>query len=80
MVTTLIPKLIFMSLYARDPSYWTHPEEFLPERFMGIQNFQSLPFGGGRRNCPEEDMDMEEDAGLTVAKLPLKLVPMTYCP
>ncbi|TYK15663.1 cytochrome P450 71B26-like [Cucumis melo var. makuwa] len=51
-----------------------------PKTHLHVINFQSLPFGGGRRNCPEEDMDMEEDAGLTVAKLPLKLVPMTYCP
>ena len=53
-----------MSLYARDSSYPTHPEEFLPERFMGIQNFQSLPFGGGRRNCP----------GMNVGIVMMKLV------
>lgn len=100
----------------RDPNYWTCPEEFLPERFMGSnidykgQNFELLPFGAGRRICPgmnmgivtmelalanlllqfnwklpdgmkEEDMDMEEDAGLTIAKKsPLKLIPIAYRP
>lgn len=94
----------------RDPNYWTNPEEFLPERFMGSnvdykgQNFEFLPFGAGRRICPGMNMgivtmelalanlllhfnwklpngvkevDMEEDAGLTVAKKsPLKLIPI----
>ncbi|XP_022956391.1 cytochrome P450 71B26-like [Cucurbita moschata] len=95
----------------RDPQYWTNPEEFFPERFIGSnidykgQNFELLPFGGGRRICPginmatltvelalanlllcfdwklpdemkEEDVDMEEDVGLTVAqKSPLQLIP-----
>lgn len=94
----------------RDPNYWTNPEKFLPERFMGSnvdykgQNFEFLPFGAGRRICPGMNMgivtmelalanlllhfnwklpngvkevDMEEDAGLTVAKKsPLKLIPI----
>ncbi|KAJ4829707.1 hypothetical protein Tsubulata_027572 [Turnera subulata] len=50
----------------RDPSLWTDPEEFIPERFMVDsdknpeqrqldirgQNFSYLPFGTGRRACP----------------------------
>ncbi|PKI40439.1 hypothetical protein CRG98_039163 [Punica granatum] len=42
----------------RDPATWKDPEEFIPERFLGLdmdvkgRSFELLPFGGGRRICP----------------------------
>ncbi|OWM71911.1 hypothetical protein CDL15_Pgr017794 [Punica granatum] len=42
----------------KDPTLWKNPDKFIPERFLGLdidvkgQNFELLPFGGGRRICP----------------------------
>ncbi|OWM73533.1 geraniol 8-hydroxylase-like [Punica granatum] len=42
----------------RNLASWKNPDEFIPERFLGLdvdvkgQNFELLPFGGGRRICP----------------------------
>ncbi|MCD7452617.1 hypothetical protein HAX54_017596 [Datura stramonium] len=43
----------------RDAEFWEDAESFLPERFINStnvefigQNFEYLPFGGGRRMCP----------------------------
>ncbi|PKI40445.1 hypothetical protein CRG98_039169 [Punica granatum] len=42
----------------RDTATWKNPDEFIPERFLGLdmdvkgRNFELLPFGGGRRICP----------------------------
>lgn len=47
---------------ARDPAFWPHPHQFLPDRFldggthahvhMTGHHFQLLPFGAGKRVCP----------------------------
>ncbi|XP_048141861.1 premnaspirodiene oxygenase-like [Rhodamnia argentea] len=51
---------VLINAYAmgRDPSYWTNPDKFEPERFIkssvdykGV-HYQFLPFGSGRRVCP----------------------------
>ncbi|KVH89171.1 geraniol 8-hydroxylase-like [Cynara cardunculus var. scolymus] len=42
----------------RDPSIWSNPETFMPERFLEAdisykgQDFEFIPFGTGRRICP----------------------------
>ncbi|MQL81103.1 hypothetical protein Taro_013550, partial [Colocasia esculenta] len=43
---------------ARNPDYWSSPEQFRPERFLQScidfrgSDFQFIPFGAGRRICP----------------------------
>lgn len=44
----------------RDPSLWSNPESFEPERFLTVnrkvyisgRNYKLLPFGLGRKACP----------------------------
>ncbi|KAK9944740.1 hypothetical protein M0R45_010292 [Rubus argutus] len=53
---------LFVNLWKlhRDPSVWSDPEVFSPERFLtsqaGVeasgQHFEFIPFGSGRRVCP----------------------------
>jgi cytochrome P450 len=51
---------VFVNSWAiqRDPTVWEMPEEFLPDRFKDNpidfkgQDFDFIPFGGGRRGCP----------------------------
>ncbi|KAF3637564.1 Cytochrome 71AV8 [Capsicum annuum] len=59
----------------RDAEFWEDAESFLPERFTNFdcstnmefigQNFEYLPFGGGRRICPGISF------GLATIQLPL---------
>ncbi|KAL6900833.1 hypothetical protein ACP4OV_005509 [Aristida adscensionis] len=56
---------ILVNLWAigRDPTVWSEPEEFMPERFLCTDrelhfrgsDFAYRPFGGGRRMCPGLD-------------------------
>ncbi|KAM1795361.1 hypothetical protein ACFX11_035724 [Malus domestica] len=59
-----IPKgtRLFANLWKlhRDPSVWSDPEVFCPDRFLTTQastdvsgqHFEFIPFGSGRRSCP----------------------------
>ncbi|CAM8980025.1 unnamed protein product [Rhodiola kirilowii] len=61
----------------RDPKTWEQPEKFSPERFKDRpvdykrQNFELLPFGGGRRMCPAINMGM--------STVELSLANMLHC-
>ncbi|XP_054782752.1 cytochrome P450 CYP82J17-like [Prosopis cineraria] len=61
----------------RDPSIWSQPEKFMPERFITENNgdvdhegrhFQYLPFGSGRRACPGSSFAMQVSL-LSLARL-----------
>ncbi|KAF6138887.1 hypothetical protein GIB67_025616 [Kingdonia uniflora] len=60
----------------KDPSVWSDPEEFRPERFLTThadvnfrgQHFELLPFGSGRRSCPGISFTMQIMT-LTLARL-----------
>ncbi|OWM62768.1 xanthotoxin 5-hydroxylase CYP82C4-like [Punica granatum] len=77
-----IPKgtRIFVNVWKlhRDPRVWSHPQTFLPERFLsaghakGIdasgQHFEFIPFGSGRRVCPGAAFALQV-THLTLARL-----------
>ncbi|XP_027158161.1 ferruginol synthase-like [Coffea eugenioides] len=59
----IVPKntevLVNVWASGRDPTMWSNPENFEPERFLGSdiidvrgQHFELIPFGAGRRICP----------------------------
>ncbi|KAM0003323.1 putative geraniol 8-hydroxylase [Helianthus debilis subsp. tardiflorus] len=58
----MVPKnaQILCNLWAmgRDQKVWSHPDTFMPERFLEVnvdyrgQDFELIPFGAGRRMCP----------------------------
>jgi cytochrome P450 len=55
---------VFIPFYnlARDPRYWSDPDQFYPERFLNeseaINNNKAalIPFGGGHRQCSGQDL------------------------
>ncbi|OVA18879.1 Cytochrome P450 [Macleaya cordata] len=61
--------LINVWAIGRNPDYWEKPDEFYPERFIDSstdfrgQNFEFLPFGGGRRGCPGINMGIALTVG-----------------
>lgn len=59
--------VVIVSIYAihRDPDLWDRPLRFDPDRFQhaamkGLDRWQYLPFGGGRRSCIGDHFAMLE--------------------
>ncbi|WCJ40678.1 Cytochrome P450 82A3 [Euphorbia peplus] len=60
----------------RDPTHWSNPDEFIPERFLNEKsnldvtgnNYEFLPFGAGRRACPGSNLAMQV-LNLSIARL-----------
>ncbi|KAK9155496.1 hypothetical protein Sjap_002976 [Stephania japonica] len=56
--------MVNMWAIGRNHEYWDNPDEFCPERFKNSsidykgQDFEFLPFGGGRRICPALNLGM----------------------
>ncbi|PIA38201.1 hypothetical protein AQUCO_02800103v1 [Aquilegia coerulea] len=70
--------LFFFLAIGRSGEYWENPEDFIiPERFMDNdidfrgQDFDFLPFGSGRRDCPGINMG--------IATVELGLANLLYC-
>lgn len=70
-------KRVFANVWKlhRDPSLWSEPETFSPERFINDNgelyeghNFEYLPFGSGRRACPGSTFAIQVSL-MTLARL-----------
>jgi cytochrome P450 len=47
-----------------NPKFWMHPEDFLPERWLGKTKqvkYSYMPFGAGKRSCPGGAMSQVEN-------------------
>ncbi|WCJ40672.1 Cytochrome P450 82A3 [Euphorbia peplus] len=75
-----VPKgsYLFLNIWKvhRDPSLWSNPEEFKPERFLNEKSYlditgnsyEFLPFSAGRRSCPGNNFAMHV-MNLSLARL-----------